>query len=120
MNNILSAEEMTISDYLRLSDSKPGLNIPFSQRPYVWNKKEITRFWDDIVTVYKKNEEQHILNFFTLYGDESNYKSFIYDGQQRSVTSVVFLCAIANIYNELYEKTKYEDFLSGYKQIKEE
>lgn len=120
MSNILSAEEMTISDYLRLSDSKPGLNIPFSQRPYVWNKKEITRFWEDIVTVYKKNEEQHILNFFTLYGDESNSKSFIYDGQQRSVTSVVFLCAIANIYNELYEKTKYEDFISGYKQIKEE
>ncbi len=120
MSNILSAEEMTISEYLKLNDNKPILNIPFSQRPYVWSQKELNRFWDDLISVYKKNEEQHILNFFTIYGDKSNVSSFIYDGQQRSVTSVIFLCSIANMYKELYEETKDEEFISGHDSIKKQ
>ena len=120
MGNILNAEEMTIGDYLRLSDSKSNLNIPFSQRPYVWSNDEISRFWSDLINVLNKEEEQHILNFFTLYNEEKTKSLYIYDGQQRTITSVILLCALANIYNDFYKQTKIEDFMTVHKEIKEE
>ncbi|GAA0862167.1 DUF262 domain-containing HNH endonuclease family protein [Paraclostridium tenue] len=120
MGNILNAEEMTIGDYLRLSDSKSNLNIPFSQRPYVWSHDEISRFWNDLINVLNKEEEQHILNFFTLYNEEKTKSSYIYDGQQRTITSVILLCALANVYNDFYQQTKIEDFKTAHNEIKEE
>lgn len=120
MGNILNAEEMTVGDYLRLSDSKPSLNIPFSQRPYVWGNDEISRFWNDLMKVLKKQEEQHILNFFTLYNEEKTASLYIYDGQQRTITSQILLCSLANIYNDFYKQTKIEDFMAAHQEIKEE
>lgn len=120
MGNILNAEEMTVGDYLRLSDSKPSLNIPFSQRPYVWGNDEISRFWNDLMKVLKKQEEQHILNFFTLYNEEKTRSLYIYDGQQRTITSQILLCSLANIYNDFYKQTQIEDFMAAHQEIKEE
>jgi uncharacterized protein with ParB-like and HNH nuclease domain len=120
MENILNAHETTISDYLKISPGKSSLHIPFSQRPYVWGKSELYRFWEDLINIYEDNKEQHILNFFTLYNNEQTNKNYIYDGQQRTITSVVLLCVILNKYKDIYDKTKAEEFLEAYNQIKSE
>lgn len=114
----LKAKELYIGEYLVLDNKKESLlNIPFSQRPYVWGDKEILRFWEDLKKVYDKDEEEHILNFITQYGDSEGI-DYIYDGQQRTITSVVLLCSIANTYMSLYNKNNIESFKESHNEIK--
>ncbi|MEG2868855.1 MAG: DUF262 domain-containing HNH endonuclease family protein [Terrisporobacter sp.] len=120
MENILNANETTISNYLKISPGKSSLYIPFSQRPYVWGKNELNRFWDDLMDIHVDSKLQHVLNFFTLYSDEQTNKNYIYDGQQRTITSVIVLCVMLAKYKSIYDETKNGDFLEAYNQIKSE
>lgn len=49
--------------------------------------------------VYENKVEQHILNFITLY-KEKEYIN-IYDGQQRTVSTFIIICALLNTLKEM-------------------
>ncbi|WP_342543139.1 DUF262 domain-containing HNH endonuclease family protein [Paenisporosarcina sp. FSL H8-0542] len=88
----LEARGLTLEKYLNISYGL--MQIPFTQRPYEWGKVQISRLFYDFCNVYENKADQHILNFITLYKEKDNIN--IFDGQQRSVSIYIILCAILN------------------------
>ncbi|MGH0681361.1 DUF262 domain-containing protein [Bacillus mycoides] len=92
---LLEADTKRLEYLLNLSYGT--LYIPYSQRPYEWKKAQVLRLFNDFYSVYKNEDESanHILNFITIRSDEEeNNKKYIYDGQQRTVTSLLLLTAL--------------------------
>jgi uncharacterized protein with ParB-like and HNH nuclease domain len=83
-------------EYL-LSLSYGTLNIPYSQRPYEWGEEQVLRLFNDFYSVYANSESNHVLNFITVRIDEDdNNTKYIFDGQQRTVTSLMIIAALVN------------------------
>src|SRR5690606_33298650 len=85
-------------EYL-LNLSYGTLYIPYSQRPYEWKEEQVLRLFNDFYSIYTNDDElaTHILNFITVRIDEDDEeKKYIYDGQQRTVTSILLLAALIN------------------------
>ncbi|MCU5243408.1 DUF262 domain-containing protein, partial [Bacillus cereus] len=110
MESLLKAEDLNLNLYLNLANGK--FLIPYTQRPYEWNASQVSRLFNDIIAVHEEKKEQHILNFITLYEDEDGYQN-IYDGQQRTVTLLLIICAIIHKIEEFGDQELA-------KQIKEE
>ncbi|MCU5086363.1 DUF262 domain-containing HNH endonuclease family protein [Bacillus cereus] len=110
LESLLKAEDLNLNLYLNLANGK--FLIPYTQRPYEWNASQVSRLFNDIIAVHEEKKEQHILNFITLYEDEDGYQN-IYDGQQRTVTLLLIICAIIHKIEEFGDQELA-------KQIKEE
>ncbi|MED2037287.1 DUF262 domain-containing HNH endonuclease family protein [Bacillus wiedmannii] len=110
METILKAREESLNGYLALVNGK--LNIPYTQRPYEWNKTQITRLFNDILAVYEKRQNQHILNFITIYKDDDGLN--IYDGQQRTVSLLIIICALVNKLKKLGKSEAAQKITSEY------
>lgn len=91
MESLLKAEDLSLHSYLNLANGK--FLIPYTQRPYEWNKSQVSRLFYDIIAVNEGVKDQHILNFVTLYVDDDGFQN-IYDGQQRTVTLLLIIGAI--------------------------
>src|SRR5699024_4394976 len=109
VESLLKAEDLSLNKYLLLSNE--NFKIPYTQRPYEWNNSQVERLFYDIVAVHEGRKQQHILNFITIYKDDGFQN--IYDGQQRTVTLLIIMCAIINKIKDLGN-----DELAG--QIREE
>ncbi|PTJ08198.1 DUF262 domain-containing protein [Staphylococcus simulans] len=90
MDSLLKADDKKLNEYLLLSNGK--FNIPYTQRPYEWSNSQVERLFNDIIAIHQGDKEQHILNFITIYLEDDHQN--IYDGQQRTVTLLLFICAI--------------------------
>lgn len=83
-------------EYL-LNISYGTLYIPYSQRPYEWQSEQVLRLFNDFYSIYTNNDttSTHILNFITIKIDEDDKnKKYIYDGQQRTITSLLILSGL--------------------------
>ena len=107
---ILKAREETLNGYLALVNGK--LYIPYTQRPYEWNKTQISRLFNDILAVYEGKQEQHILNFITIFKNEEGLN--IYDGQQRTVSLLIIICALVNRLRKLGNISAAQKVISEY------
>lgn len=84
------------------------LSIPRYQRDYSWEKKEVSEFFDDILSGLKVNDNK-IENSTYFFGttllagefDKSNIEIEVIDGQQRITTMTIFLSIIAKKFFEL-------------------
>lgn len=114
----VDAHETTLKGYLGIESDIGELTIPFSQRPYEWNKAEVERLFNDLTSLYYDDENIHMLNFFTLSGEGGMTK--IFDGQQRTITSLLIvgvfikklndrglLEAAKQLHNQYIEKVEY-------------
>lgn len=71
--------------------------IPDYQREYSWEKDEWEAFWDDLDRAKDSSAEaQHFFGQVVVHndGDGKEPRKYIIDGQQRTVTSVLFLRAM--------------------------
>lgn len=93
---LLEAQTKNLEYLLNLSYGT--LYIPYSQRPYEWKKEQVLRLYNDYFSIFTNEDEtaKHILNFITIRIDEDDNKKYIYDGQQRTVTSLLLLAALIN------------------------
>lgn len=92
MDKVLEARGLKLREYLEISYGI--MKIPYTQRPYEWGKPQISRLFYDFCNVYENKVDQHILNFITLFKEKDFVN--IYDGQQRTVSTVIIICAILN------------------------
>jgi len=85
----------TLSEVLRGS----FLRIPRFQRPYSWDKENLTDFWLDLV---ERSVEDYFMGSMVIYrdGKEPNLY-YVVDGQQRLTTITITLAAIRDIFDEL-------------------
>lgn len=90
MESLLKADDKKLNEYLLLSNGK--FIIPYTQRPYEWSSSQVERLFGDIIAIFEGKKEQHILNFITIYLEDDHQN--IFDGQQRTVTLLIFICAI--------------------------
>lgn len=104
MESLLKADDKKLNEYLLLSNGK--FNIPYTQRPYEWNVSQVERLFWDIIAIYEDKKEQHILNFITIYLDEDHQN--IFDGQQRTVTLLLFICVVIHKLEHLGDKKNAE------------
>lgn len=86
--------------------------IPDYQREYTWEINELDDFWNDLL--YTKNDTDEISHFFgqiVVHRDEEEkpIKRYIIDGQQRTITSVIFLSVLQDFYQQIFSEYKNQD-----------
>lgn len=97
--NKVEAKETTLRGYLGIESDTGVLTIPFSQRPYEWEKPEIERLFNDLVSIHLEEDNTHMLNFFTLSNEGDAVK--IFDGQQRTISTLLIVGVFINKLKEL-------------------
>ena len=102
------------------------LRIPMNQREYSWEEEEIERFLDDMFKIYE--EGRYVEKMGSIIN--LNYKNinYIYDGQQRILTTILILHVISCLSEKLNERIKdkltidiiLDDLTDQQQKIKEE
>lgn len=118
----VDAHETTLRGYLSIDSDIGELTIPFSQRPYEWSKAQVERLFNDLVSLYYDDENIHMLNFFTLSGEGDMTK--IFDGQQRTITSLLIIGAFIKKLKQLNEpkpaQQLYDQFVEKVEYLSDE
>ena len=101
--------------------TKHIFTIPRNQRRYVWNKDNWTELYEDLKFIIDNKIGEfitgHFLGSFVLQkkGERNDVTYFeIIDGQQRSITIVLFLSAIMQVFKERNQRDYFDgcrDFL---------
>lgn len=92
-------------------------HIPDYQREYSWEDNELSDFWDDLEST--RNDPDQLVHFFgqiVVHNDDEKAK-YIIDGQQRTITSVIFLRALQLCYKQIYDETGNPDAEEQYSDI---
>lgn len=83
-------------------------HIPDYQREYSWEEDELGDFWDDLeITRQDRDQSPHFFGQIVVHHDEK--AKYIIDGQQRTITSVIFLRALQIFYEDIYLTTQNPD-----------
>lgn len=85
--------------------------IPRFQRPYSWDRENITDFWND--TIVDSDSDYFIGSMVMFKLGSSTYG--IVDGQQRMTTITMILCALRNAFS----REGIDDLASGIHQLVE-
>ena len=82
--------------------------VPNYQRPYSWNKENISELLDDLFTAYVNSRaEEYFCGSIVLVENKTDERNDIIDGQQRFTTFTIFICFIKSLYfNQLSHKNK--------------
>lgn len=82
--------------------------VPNYQRPYSWNKENISELLDDLFTAYENSRtEEYFCGSIVLVENKSDGRNDIIDGQQRFTTFTIFICFIKSLFfNQLTNKNK--------------
>ncbi|MGE7113813.1 DUF262 domain-containing protein [Lysinibacillus sp. NPDC047702] len=107
----LVANTITLKNYLYLSNGI--LKIPYSQRPYEWSKAQAERLFNDFYSVYEIPSSSHVLNFITVYKENDDSK-YIYDGQQRTVSSLLIVASLIKLLKDIGEGDSASKFVEKY------
>jgi uncharacterized protein with ParB-like and HNH nuclease domain len=84
-----------------LVDDENFFQIPDYQRPYSWDKENISDLIDDIITAFKRNDDEHYFcGSLVLVNNEADKRYDIIDGQQRITTFTIIAC----VFREMYGK----------------
>lgn len=76
--------------------------IPNYQREYAWDTEEIEDFWKDVEYTHEHPDITHFYGQIVVHNDEETRKKYIIDGQQRTITSMIFLRALQLVYDKLF------------------
>jgi uncharacterized protein with ParB-like and HNH nuclease domain len=92
-----------------LTDSDLFYQIPDYQRPYSWDKENISELVDDLTLAFKNNT---IENYFcgSLVLVENHPRFDIIDGQQRITTFIILSCVFRDYYSEKLDQ-KAKDYI---------
>lgn len=103
-----------------LVDDEKFYQIPDYQRPYSWDKDNLSDLIDDLVSAYIENKkETYFCGSLVLVNNESDNRFDIIDGQQRTTTFTIISCVFRDIYlSDLSRKS--QDFINSSIQDKYE
>lgn len=80
--------------------------IPNYQREYSWESAELEAFWDDLQTTKENNNGlDHFFGQIVAHNDEDCKRKYIIDGQQRTITSTIFMRTLQYFYASIYKDT---------------
>jgi len=79
-----------------------NFSVPLYQRNYAWQSNEIVDFWDDLLDLVMGKRNSHFFGQIVTYKNDDGNQEII-DGQQRLTTSTIFMAAIRDISQKLYD-----------------
>ena len=102
----LEAEINNLDDIL--VDKKKFYQIPDYQRPYSWDKDNLSDLIDDLTNAFLENkEENYFCGSLVLVNNENDNRFDIIDGQQRTTTFTIISCVFRELYfNDLKEQAQ--------------
>lgn len=102
----LEAEIKNIDDIL--VDKKKFYQIPDYQRPYSWDKDNLSDLIDDLTNAYLDNkDENYFCGSLVLVDNHGDSRFDIIDGQQRTTTFTIIACVFRELYfNDLKEQAQ--------------
>ncbi|MBP3365710.1 MAG: DUF262 domain-containing protein [Treponema sp.] len=102
MEEKLSVElKNLISIFSADPNNKNFYQVPNYQRPYSWNKENISELIDDLFTAYNNSKiEEYFCGSIVLVENQTDNRNDIIDGQQRFTTFTIFLCVLRSLYHE--------------------
>ncbi|MBL0686871.1 MAG: DUF262 domain-containing protein [Sulfurospirillum sp.] len=91
-----------------LVDKKKFYQIPDYQRPYSWDKDNLSELIDDLTNAYLDNkDENYFCGSLVLVDNNENNRFDIIDGQQRTTTFTIIACVFRELYfNDLKEQAQ--------------
>lgn len=96
-----------------------GYEIPYNQRNYEWDEKNIEEFIQDLKEAYSDKKFLTYGTFYMLkeYINSSTTRTTIWDGQQRVITSFLLFSAIKNFLNNKLKDIDDKDIIKNFKNI---
>jgi uncharacterized protein with ParB-like and HNH nuclease domain len=92
-----------------LNDSDSFYQVPDYQRPYSWDKENISELMDDLTFAYTSNNtEKYFCGSLVLV---KNDRYDIIDGQQRLTTFTILCCVIRDCFSDKLDQ-KSKDFIN--------
>ena len=76
-------------------------HIPNYQREYSWETNELSDFWEDLNTI-REDSGDHFFGQIVVHSDLEQQKKYIIDGQQRTITSTIFMRTLQYFYEAIY------------------
>jgi len=103
-----------------LVDDEKFYQIPDYQRPYSWDKDNLSDLVNDLITAYIENKNDiYFCGSLVLVNNEFDSRFDIIDGQQRITTFTIISCVFRDIYlSDLTRKA--QDFINASIQDKYE
>lgn len=104
---IQNATKKTMKEYLN-----SNYYIPSNQRDYTWEEDQLADFWDDLKSVVGLNEARHFFGQIVIYSEtdsKGKSKKYVVDGQQRTVTSMLFLRTLQYVADNLIKEITGDD-----------
>lgn len=103
-----------------LVDDEKFYQIPDYQRPYSWDKDNLSDLIEDLTTAYLQNEKDtYFCGSLVLVNNENDKRFDIIDGQQRITTFTILACVFRDLYfDKLNNRAK--DYIKGSIQDKYE
>jgi uncharacterized protein with ParB-like and HNH nuclease domain len=88
-----------------LADDEKFYQIPDYQRPYSWDKENISDLIDDLVSAFKRNNNENYFCGSIVLVENNNDKRFdVIDGQQRITTFTIIACVFRDLYKDILGK----------------
>jgi len=88
-----------------LVDDESFFQIPDYQRPYSWDKENISDLIDDLITAYQRNnKEDYFCGSIVLVDNTSDKRYDVIDGQQRITTFTIIACVFRDLYKNVLGK----------------
>jgi len=106
----IKAEIMSIKKIL--GDDEKFYQIPDYQRPYSWDKENVSDLISDLFNAYKlSKDENYFCGSLVLVKNDKDKRFDIIDGQQRTTTFTILACVIRDLFfGDLNNKAK--DYIS--------
>ncbi|MCR6514271.1 DUF262 domain-containing protein [Clostridium sp. LY3-2] len=108
----MNIEETRESLLKLLGEKGAEFSIPLNQRKYSWEMEQLDDYYEDLKRIVD-NQKEHYMGVITMIetkeGKKTNYK--VVDGQQRIITSIIFLCALRDLSIYYYKKFSNEKFI---------
>ncbi len=84
-----------------LSNQDMYYDVPDYQRPYSWDKENISLLIDDLITAFKtSNKEDYFCGSLVLVENTESKRYEIIDGQQRMTTFIIIACVFRDVFGE--------------------
>ena len=79
--------------------------IPDYQRPYSWNKENISDLIEDLYSTYKTSRDgDYFCGSIVIVENKEGKRYDVIDGQQRLTTFTIFLCVLRDFYSNNFDK----------------
>ena len=97
MANDFKVEGFNLEDLL--ANKKMSYQIPSYQRPYAWDKDQISDLVEDLTESYRNDKEaQYFCGSLVIAKGANSERYDIIDGQQRLTTFTILACVIRDFY----------------------